>query len=768
MKLFLDNNGKILKADAGSFGIPFTSAFGFSYVADCVEYKIDLKKTENGFGTVQNGVAYSLSYEENEKYFAVNIRVDNQSGYDFSPELTIFNLGVDSYMESYPEWNEKFFPTLLRCEKTHLFGYFMNTKKESLAIVSSEPFTSYDYTYTSTEANRHLGHRLTGQRLHITNRTDINLERADVLKNLKKGQIYENKIYFIPLNRGEDILENIAKIGKVPMIAGDKFTYDKGERLKLNIISDEEYNAYLISPGGKICDCNKFVFDEFGLYTLKVETTSGKVSEAKLYCKKDWKFYLENAAKEAILKPQKATTHTESWYGLFSMFLAAKRFNDKKLFEKAMECFDEIMPLMFDFEKLEPIVIPQRIQNTSALVSLLTDIYECGEEENIKYLKYASGFADFLIKNQGEDGAYYNNNTHYTCVIYIAKSILELCIAEKNSKDKTLNKKSVEHFNSVKRAIDNLKERLEDIQTEGEQTLEDGMISCSALQIGMFAENLPKELRGEYIKAAEHMIDIHNCLEQTLIPDCRMRGASLRFWEAQYDVMIRANFFNSPHGWSAWTSYAYYYLYMLTGKREYLVNLMNITSACVQLISEKGELRWAFCAQPYVKSLALSRDKEIKSGGYSFSRELGTSYSGKYEYKEFGEGYVPMISSWYKIAENKVVGGYEFCPLIINNEFYITDNNGGCCDNDVHEIFKCLEETVYDKAFIYENEDGTFLTYGINAEQNGDELMLDIINGENILCYNFKSKKKVVIGGEKYNFENFGVAKLNAADKTER
>ena len=37
-------------------------------------------------------------------------------------------------------------------------------------------------------------------------------------------------------------------------------------------------------------------------------------------------------------------------------------------------------------------------------------------------------------------------------------------------------------------------------------------------------------------------------------------------------------------------------------------------------------------------------------------------------------------------------------------------NYGGSCDNDVHEHFKCLVETVFGKAFIHETEAG-FQTY---------------------------------------------------------
>ena len=101
--------------------------------------------------------------------------------------------------------------------------------------------------------------------------------------------------------------------------------------------------------------------------------------------------------------------------------------------------FDEIMPMMFDFDSAKPKVIPWRIQNTSAFISLLVDRYEA--EGNDKYLKLASLYGDWLIKTQKADGGYYNQNTHYTCVIYPAKSLMELYHAELRHHDEYFREK---------------------------------------------------------------------------------------------------------------------------------------------------------------------------------------------------------------------------------------------------------------------------------------------------------------------------------------
>ena len=351
------------------------------------------------------------------------------------------------------------------------------------------------------------------------------------------------------------------------------------------------------------------------------------------------------------------------------------------------------------------------------------------------------------MSKQGEDGAYRNKKVHYTCVIYIAKSMLELVFAEANCQDIELQKKAKSHYQSVRKAIDELVKSLDNIDTEGEITLEDGMISCSALQIGMYALTLPLEERKPYIKAAEYMMKIHACLEQQLIPDCRMNGASLRYWESQYDVMICTNMFNSPHGWTGWTIYAHYYLYLLTGKKKHLLSLMNAMGSCAQLMDEQGNLRWAFCCQPYVKALTLVPDKKhVIEDGYRYVNTNEKAYRGRYETREYTEQYIDMISGWYRMGEQKVTGGYEFCPLIFDNGFVEhVDNQGGCCDNDVHEIFKCMEEVVLKKAFVHENADGSLLCYGCRVVKKDNKVTVQMADGvDSLVCRLGNTYKEVL------------------------
>ena len=77
-----------------------------------------------------------------------------------------------------------------------------------------------------------------------------------------------------------------------------------------------------------------------------------------------------------------------------------------------------------------------------------------------------------------------------------------------------------------------------------------------------------------------------------------------------------------------------------------------------------------------------------------------------------------MISDWFRHSEKKLVHQY---IRYINLPATWKKDYGGSCDNDVHEHFKCLCETVFGKAFIHENNDGTFETYNCQKTDLGFE-----------------------------------------------
>ena len=122
---------------------------------------------------------------------------------------------------------------------------------------------------------------------------------------------------------------------------------------------------------------------------------------------------------------------------------------------------------------------------------------------------------------------------------------------------------------------------------------------------------------------------------------------------------------------------------------------------------------------------------------------------------EFSEQYIDMISGWYRVGEQKVTGGYEFCGLILDGYTdYEADRQGGCCDNDVHELFKCMEETVLKKAFVHEDEDGSLISIGCRAKAEGECLRVEAADGADTLVYNLKNTYR--LNGTEATLQGFG------------
>lgn len=585
-------------------------------------------------------------------------------------------LGIDTYMDKYPDWNDKYFPSALRCEKQGFWSCFMSPLGKILSVCSPSKIVSWRNEYSDCDFDI-VGHRIYTSSIEFIN-TYPQPERHPISRTVLNEEPINIELYFKECSSEEDMysfIEEYANI-KVPNI--NRFTLQKGESL---YIGDEKYN-------GELKD---------GLNII----SKSNMAETSVFVRKDWFYYLDSARKSAEICQQKPGTHCESWYGYFSRVLYATLIKDAEYADSLCKEFNEFFECLAEKQDGRYIMREKtdrnRLQNISAMISLLADFYEL--TNNIEYLDKANGLAKCLIDMQHDDGSYRNKGVHYTCVIYPAKSMLELALAEKTA---GLTDRYNLHFNSAYRAIKNLEELLDNIGTEGQMTFEDGMISCESLQLGFLALLLPEgEERENLAKAAELILKKHRCLEQQFLPDCRVRGCTARFWEARYDLNFFSNMINAPHGWTSWKTYATYYLYLLTGKLEYLRDTMDTIGACMQCVDSEGTLNWGYVVDPCIVG------QNLKKG----------SLKGNIQTEEtvVGECYLPMISHWWRQEKGTLIMQY----LEPWDKPELWDKNyGGSCDNDVHEHFKALMETVFGKAFIHETEDGfeTYNCYGNDGE----------------------------------------------------
>lgn len=706
----------VFKGSQRNDTVPFfhdKSNMGPSFYANMGNGNIKADWIPDGYRSYRatiDGVECRLTYKEWKGQPAMEVILENKGNVPFQPVKAGLKLGIDTYMDKYPDWFGKYFPTLMMNEKTHFYGYLQTPSGHTLGVVSPQPVASwsvdYNLGYQDPAPHWFMGHRIESLNLDLMNALPLPQHCPQDLWILKQGERKTWTIAFVDINTPGEFEETIHKVAGVPMIRMPQTVYQPKETATFEVlaaaptveVTDSEGKLQEVTVKSKSGHVKEVscMLPSVGLYTVKV-TDGDKQSQGVLSAHASWEWTMERAREGALKYHQKATSHIESWYGFHSSFIAARYFPEKQL-DEALRCrFDYLFGLLHDRTKMVPLYHASRIQNTSGTIGLLVDKYEAyGDVED---LKKASRLADWLMNTwQRKDGAYVNHNTVYTSVIYVAKSMLELTLVERElGKTESVWKEAADrHYASAKRAIDQLVASQGDFETEGELTFEDGMVSCSALQIGMLAlmQQDEKE-RKHYTDAMLQILNSHDCLTQLRVPDARRRGGTMRYWEAQYDVQMLPNMFNSPHGWSGWRAYATYYAYLLTGEERWLKETFNAMGAFSNLIDFRtGDLRWAFVVDPYLKvKQACSADTHVTEDSLSF----GNPHPELYDTREFviGEQYVNMISDWQTVNTQ---------------------------DNDVHELFKCIGETMLTNAFVVERPDGEVIGYNCRVTLQGNKL----------------------------------------------
>lgn len=110
-----------------------------------------------------DGVECSLTYTSWKGEPALRITLTNRGHVPFQPVKAGLRMGIDTYMDTYPEWFGKYFPTLMRNEKTHFTGYLQTPSGHTLGLVCPQPVASwsveYNLGYQDPAPHWFMGHR---------------------------------------------------------------------------------------------------------------------------------------------------------------------------------------------------------------------------------------------------------------------------------------------------------------------------------------------------------------------------------------------------------------------------------------------------------------------------------------------------------------------------------------------------------------------------------------------------------------------------------
>ena len=682
---------------------------------------------EPGNDSTACGIEYTIETMRSGNTEIITLNLRNTRHTPYQPLKAGLKLGIDTYMDSYPEWYGKFFPTLAVCEPDHFYGYMQSPEGKVKAVVSADPIASWSLDYNMgypdwTQENRWFyGHRIECLNLDMLCRGPLP-DHNPLLWKLEPGERRSWTVKIMDLDSPDRFEETVYRNTGAPVLAMERTSCSPGDSLEIKVWG----SAPRMTVDGNVIGLQKvddslwrgiFRATEPGIKTISV-CDGVRQAHGTVAVRHPWNTTMRLAREAVVRYRQKPTSHVESWYGFHTAFDAARIMPEPGIDSVINRRFDMVVDKIFDREKGAPYKYHWRIQNVSSIIGMLADRYLAFG--NPADLDLGERMARYVMDCQREDGAYMNGHTDYTSVIYPAKSMLEFADAERVAGRK---KQAARIEASARRAIDHLAAADGDLETEGQITYEDGMISCSALQLGELAlrsKNIKDRRR--YTEAMLRLLDGHDCLTQLRVPDGRRRGGTFRFWEAQYDVFMLPNMISSPHGWSAWRAYATYYAYLLTGQERWLRETFDAAAAFAALIDHRtGDLNWAFVIDPYVRALQVSEpDTRFTADDDTY----GNPHPELYPNREIiiGEQYVPMIADWQTIVSS---------------------------DNDVHECFKFIAEAVLCNAFIVERPDGSFGTYNCRLVREGDDLRVTADEPQiRNLYVNLIHPRKVVFDGK--------------------
>ncbi len=172
-------------------------------------------------------------------------------------------------------------------------------------MVSPQPVAAYSLLYSKIESEDEFegehGHRIYTAALSLLHKGPLPSRHPADADSLAPGQTKEWSVYFIPLQNLGEYGKKVSSICQIPVISCPKYNYAPHEKTVFDIHSGEDYKTQNYSPSGQLLP--KLEMTEPGVYTVSVTTKSKKAAEAKLYCRRPWMWYLEQARKEALRKP---------------------------------------------------------------------------------------------------------------------------------------------------------------------------------------------------------------------------------------------------------------------------------------------------------------------------------------------------------------------------------------------------------------------------------------------------------------------------------
>ncbi len=205
--------------------------------------------SRTSFAGTADGIRYSLRYALEGGRLAIMAGMKNERASAYTPKAARLVLGINCEMLSYPTWNDRYFPTLLRCEKTHFWGYFMTPRGRILTIGSPDPVASYTLNYEKSSWGDG-GHLINTCSLDLMHALPLPARHPQHLVSLKAGEMRTWTIYLQPLGSLDEIKPALAASLSAPMIEADRYTLAAGENSRLTVWAKQPVTMTVVAEDG--------------------------------------------------------------------------------------------------------------------------------------------------------------------------------------------------------------------------------------------------------------------------------------------------------------------------------------------------------------------------------------------------------------------------------------------------------------------------------------------------------------------------------------
>lgn len=163
----------------------------------------------------------------------------NTGSTPYAPKQSRLILGIDSEMHAYPQWDTKFFPTLLRCEKDFAWGYFMSPKQTIFGFTTAEPVASYTINYIYEGWLKwKWGHQIRTASLDMLHCLPLPERHPQNLTELAPGETKCWHIHMGQIQSLPDVKSKLSEWAAVPMIECNRYTITSKESISVRGVFD--------------------------------------------------------------------------------------------------------------------------------------------------------------------------------------------------------------------------------------------------------------------------------------------------------------------------------------------------------------------------------------------------------------------------------------------------------------------------------------------------------------------------------------------------